>query len=418
MKKEASRRKGKTREYSTIILFVVFFIGLSVLLYPTVSDYYNSFHESRAVASYETAVAQMDNAEFAKYREAAQRYNAALREKEPVYHNGAPEDSTYGGILDVTGNGMMGYIEIPLLRVRLPIYHGTAETVLAIATGHLEGSSLPVGGAGTHSVITGHRGLPSAKLFTSLDKLELGDVFTLSVLDEVLTYQVDDIAIVEPLQTEPLNIIEGEDYCTLVTCTPYGVNSHRLLIRGTRITTAIPVRVTADASLLDPVFVAPAVAAPILLALLVLLLWQPPKRRESEADVAAALLGAETLASGKADGVEEAVVGDAGGVDDLFAGTDKKHADGVTEEDDELFVADSVDGDGEALDVNEHDELFGADGFEKAGESDCVLAGDEIKDMGENDATVGKETKAADGADDDLETLDLSEFPQDAYTED
>ncbi len=185
----------------------------------------------------------------------------------------------YLELLNVSGLGIMGYIEIPEISVRLPVYHGTDESVLQIAVGHLEWSSLPVGGESSHCVLSGHRALPSAKLFTDLDKLREGDIFMLRVLDEVLTYEVDKISIVEPSQVSALQVIEGEDLCTLVTCTPYGINTHRLLVRGHRIENIAEsrsIRVTADAIQIEPLIVAPIVAVPILLLLLVLLLL--PKR--------------------------------------------------------------------------------------------------------------------------------------------
>ena len=191
----------------------------------------------------------------------------------------------YFDLLNVTGNGIMGYIDIPKIGVELPIYHGTSEGVLQIAVGHIQGTSLPTGGEGTHCVLSAHRGLPSAKLFTDLDKMTEGDTFTLNVIDRVLTYQVDQILIVLPSEVEPLYTVEGEDYCTLVTCTPYGINSHRMLVRGTRIDNVEEVkvrRVTADAIQIEPIIVAPFVAAPMLLALLVLLLFPKPQKNRRQ----------------------------------------------------------------------------------------------------------------------------------------
>ncbi len=258
---------------STILLLLVFLIGLSLLLYPTVSDWWNSFHQSRAIAGYAEAVANLDDVSYAQYWTDAQAYNETLTGNNHRYQPTEEESAQYESLLNISGNGIMGYIEIPAIGVSLPIYHGTEDTVLQIGVGHIEGSSLPVGGEGTHCVLSGHRGLPSAKLFTDLDKLVVGDVFILRVLDEVLTYEVDQIHIVEPDDLELLEIEEGQDLCTLVTCTPYGVNSHRLLVRGHRIEnqeSASSIRVTADAMQIEPVLVAPVVAAPMLL---ILLLW-------------------------------------------------------------------------------------------------------------------------------------------------
>lgn len=260
---------------STIVLLLVFLIGLSLLLYPTLSDYWNSFHQTQAIAGYAEAVSEMDETSYEQILAEAQSYNETLRSNNHRYHPTEEETAQYENLLNISGNGIMGYIEIPAIGVSLPIYHGVEDTVLQIAIGHIEGSSLPVGGPGTHCVVSGHRGLPSAKLFTDLDKLAVGDTFLLRVLDEVLTYEVDQIHIVKPHEVDLLEIEEGQDLCTLVTCTPYGVNSHRLLVRGHRIEnqeSASAIRVTADAMQIEPVLVAPAVAAPMLLILLIGLL--------------------------------------------------------------------------------------------------------------------------------------------------
>lgn len=268
---------------STILLLVVFLTGLSLLLYPTVSDYWNSLHQSRAIATYAEQVAELDDESYQQTWADAKAYNAALADKKTRLVPTEEDTAYYESLLDVTGNGIMGYIEIPSIGVSLPIYHGVEDTVLQIAIGHIEGTSLPVGGIGTHCVVSGHRGLPSAKLFTDLDKLAEGDVFLLRVLDEVLTYEVDQIHIVEPHEVDLLNISETEDLCTLITCTPYGVNSHRLLVRGHRIEnikSASSIRVTADAMQVEPVLVAPLVAAPILLVMLIALLMSTGRKRK------------------------------------------------------------------------------------------------------------------------------------------
>lgn len=273
--------KRRTNHLTTIILIVVLIVGLSLLLYPSVSDYWNSFHSSKAISSYAETVANLDKEQYEDMWSAAQAYNQTLAARSTNFALTDEQKEEYENLLDVSGVGIMGYIEIPELGVTLPIYHGTEEAVLQIAAGHLEWSSLPVGGAGSHCVISGHRGLPSAKLFTDLDKLQEGDTFMLRVLDEVLTYEVDKISIVEPSQVSDLQIVAGKDLCTLVTCTPYGINTHRLLVRGHRIENAQEskvVRVTADALQIEPLLVAPVVAAPLLLFLLVLLFL--PKRQE------------------------------------------------------------------------------------------------------------------------------------------
>ena len=271
----------KKRNLITVLLFVIFLAGLSLLLYPSVSDYWNSLHQTRAIANYTEEVAVLDQELYQEMWDAAQSYNAALAERRNTYTLSDEQMREYESLLDLSGLGIMGYIEIPEIDCSLPVYHGTEESVLQIAVGHIEWTSLPVGGEGTHCVLSGHRGLPSAKLFTNLDKLEPGDVFLLRILDEVLTYEVDQILIVEPQDTSALQIVKGKDYCTLMTCTPYGVNTHRLLVRGHRIDNieqAHSVRVTADAVQIEPTLVAPIVAIPILLLLLIALLL--PKRQK------------------------------------------------------------------------------------------------------------------------------------------
>lgn len=267
---------------TTILLILILLIGLSLLLYPTFADWWNSMHQSRAIASYADQVANLDQDRYAEIWEAAIAYNEALTERSNSYLLSEEQKAEYEALLNVGGSGIMGYVEIPYIGVTLPIYHGTSEAVLQVAVGHLEWTSLPTGGESTHCVISGHRGLPSARLFTDLDKLEVGDVFMMRILDQVLTYEIDQIRIVEPHETKDLLIVEGGDYCTMVTCTPYGINSHRLLVRGRRIENleeARIVHVTADAMQIEPILVAPVVAAPMLLVLL-LGLMIPRKRRE------------------------------------------------------------------------------------------------------------------------------------------
>ena len=275
--------KKKGNHLITILLVLIFLLGLSLLLYPAVSDYWNSKHQTRAIAVYSEEVSGLDKEQYQALWAGAAAYNASLRERDNAYLLTEEQKAAYEQLLNVSGLGIMGYIEIPSIDCSLPIYHGTEESVLQIAIGHLEWSSLPVGGESTHCVLSGHRGLPSAKLFTNLDKLQEGDVFMLRVLDEVLTYEVDQILIVEPQEIAALQITEGEDYCTLVTCNPYGINSHRLLVRGHRIENAPEarlVRVTADAVQIEPLLVAPIVALPMLLLLLILLLL--PKRPKND----------------------------------------------------------------------------------------------------------------------------------------
>ncbi len=271
----------KRNRISTIILILVFFLGLSVLLYPSVSNWWNSRVQSRAVMTYENILADMTGEENAALLREAEEYNARLRKiSYPFMYYDRVEG--YDDCLNVGGNGIMGYITIEKIGVQMPIYHGVSEAVLNTAVGHLPGSSLPTGGAGTHSVFSAHRGLPSARLFTDLDKLEEGDEFTLTVLDRVLTYQVDQILIVLPDEVDSLYVSEGKDYCSLVTCTPYGINSHRLLVRGVRVENAAEkphIYVSNDAYRIDPLIVAPVVAAPMLLLLLVGLLIRYRRRK-------------------------------------------------------------------------------------------------------------------------------------------
>lgn len=268
------------RKLSTMLLILVFFAGLSLLLYPSLSDYWNSFHASQAVATYSEEVRNLNADKYDRLIREAREYNAALPGRYKAFFLSESDRSTYNALLDVNGTGVMGYIEIPTIQISLPIYHGTEDEVLQIAVGHLDWSSLPVGGEGTHCVLSGHRGLPSAKLFTNLDKLVAGDKFVIRVLDEVMTYEVDQILIVEPNDLSALAIEKGKDLCTLVTCTPYGVNSHRLLVRGHRVENeSEEIRVTSDAIKIDPLIVAPAVALPMLLALLFILLVSGKKKK-------------------------------------------------------------------------------------------------------------------------------------------
>ena len=278
--------KKKNNNWTTVFLVLLLLAGVSLLLYPSLSDYWNSMHQTRAIASYAETVSQLDTAQYDEMWKAAQDYNRSLAQRETAIALTDEQKAAYESLLDVSGLGVMGYIEIPEIDCSLPIYHGTEESVLQVAVGHLEWSNLPVGGEGTHCVLSGHRGLPSAKLFTNLDKLAVGDTFLLRVLDEVLTYEVDQILIVEPEQVDALGIVPGEDYCTLVTSTPYGINTHRLLVRGHRVENtpeAARMHVTADATQFDPLLVAPVLAIPVLLLLLMILLV-PKRRRKSRED--------------------------------------------------------------------------------------------------------------------------------------
>lgn len=272
------------KHLSTIALVLVLLVGLSLMLYPTVSDRWNAAHQSRAIATYSQTVAELDHTRYDELLAQAQAYNATLTNRIDRFMMTDEERAVYEGVLDVSGTGIMGYIEIPRIDCSLPIYHGTSEGVLQIAIGHIEGSSLPTGGLGTHCVLSGHRGLPSARLFTSLDKMEAGDTFMLHVLDETLTYEVDQILIVEPQDVSALELDPLADLCTLVTCTPYGINSHRLLVRGHRIETVVeaaPVVVTSDAVRVEGWKVAVAVAAPLLALFVLVSLLMPGKKKRA-----------------------------------------------------------------------------------------------------------------------------------------
>jgi len=256
-------------------------IGLSLLLYPTVSDYWNSFTQSRALTSYAEQIAHIDTDKYNQIWSDARDYNESISERRNIYLLDEEQQEKYESLLNVGGNGIMGYIDIPVIDCVLPIYHGTSESVLQIAVGHLDWTSLPVGGESTHCVLSGHRGLPSAKLFSELDKVMVGDYFTLNILDEVLTYEVDQIRIVLPEETSDLLIEEGKDFCTLVTCTPYGVNSHRLLVRGHRVDNieqAQEVRITSDAVIVEKLIVVPFVLVPILVIVFAWLMFGGKKR--------------------------------------------------------------------------------------------------------------------------------------------
>lgn len=270
----------------TILLVLIFFVGLAVMLYPTISDYINQRNQTRVVNSYAQQVDGLSDADYTAYFDAADVFNQEIAaDPDALYH--ADHFSTYSTTLDVTGTGIMGYITIPRIGVELPIYHGTSDAVLQVAAGHLEGTSLPVGGESTHAVISAHRGLPSAKLFTNLDQLEVGDTFTITVLDRVLTYEVDQISIVLPTETDNLKVVDGKDYVTLMTCHPYGINSHRLLVRGRRIETPDKlkhIRVTADAIKIEPIITAPIMALPLLLVLLLWLLFSNRKRKSTRGE--------------------------------------------------------------------------------------------------------------------------------------
>jgi sortase A len=272
------------KHWPTILLLVVLVVGLSLLLYPSISNYWNTLHSTRAIANYSQQVAELTDDEYQTLLEEAQAFNEMLSRRQTFNLTlSADQQDTYYTLLS-DRLSVMSYIEIPSINCSLPIYHGTDDAVLTAGVGHLEGSSLPIGGESTHCVLSGHRGLPSAKLFTDIALLDIGDIFILQTLGETLTYEVDQIRIVEPDDISDLQIVEGEDLCTLVTCTPYGVNSHRLLVRGHRVEnqkSSNAIRVTADAIQVEPVVVAPFAAVPIL-AVMILWVFYSPKRNRSK----------------------------------------------------------------------------------------------------------------------------------------
>jgi len=266
------------KNFTTILLFLVFFVGLCLLLYPSFADYWNSLHQSRMIAGYVDQISNVNTEDYKELWDNAVNYNKTLLSRSNRYNLTEEQQDLYEELLDVSGTGVMGYIEIPTIKCTLPVYHGTDHSVLQIAIGHIDWTSLPTGGLSTHCVLSGHRGLPSAKLFTDLDRLVEGDVFILRILNEVLTYEVDHIRIVDPDDVEFLHIEEGEDLCTLVTCTPYGINSHRLLVTGHRIDNLPETRaihLTSEALTVEPMVVAPLVAIPVIILLLMLLLIPP-----------------------------------------------------------------------------------------------------------------------------------------------
>ena len=276
------------RKHKTVIFLTLgFLVGICILLYPAFSDFWNSKTQSRAITDYESVLDKLQENDYNAIFERAHAYNKALYEtKYPLMdYKNVPG---YYDTLHITDNDMIGYLKIDRIGVELPIYHGTSDDVLNRGVGHLEGSSLPVGGENTHSVMSAHRGLPSSKLFTDLDRMEIGDTFQIIILDQVLTYQVDFIKVIEPTDVSDLQIIEGGDYCTLFTCTPYGINTHRLLVRGVRIETIKEkpiIYVSNEAFRIEPLLVTPAVAAPMLLVLLIHLLVkyrEPPKTTQQK----------------------------------------------------------------------------------------------------------------------------------------
>ena len=290
-------QKWIKKNWSNLALIGVFIVGLLIFLYPTISDYWNSYHASRAIMTYSDTVSNMNEEEYQKEINDALEYNYRLAQKGIDWNTDDMDLTEYNSILDISDASIMGYVKIDKIKVTLPIYHTVDEAVLQVGVGHLENTSLPVGAKsydiekgvvtdstdGSHCVLSGHRGLPSAKLFSDLDKLNEGDIFTIYVLGETYSYQVDQIRVVLPSDVQEIKIVPGQDYCTLQTCTPYGINTHRLLVRGKRVKTpAGEVAVSGDASLVDGKYVAPFIAAPIIIVLVTVVLFGNKKPRKGE----------------------------------------------------------------------------------------------------------------------------------------
>ena len=278
-------KKKKSHRATNFILVLILLVGAGIAGYPAFSDYWNSMHQSRAIMGYAERVAELSNEEYKEVLDAALDYNRQLADSPNQWKMNDEQMDDYDGQLNVDGTGNMGFISIPKIDVNLPIYHGTSDAVLQTSIGHIDGTSLPVGSVhpdldefdevefGSHSVLSGHRGLPSAKLFSDLDAVEIGDIFYLTILDQTLTYHVDQIKVIVPEDSSDLVIFPGKDYCTLMTCTPYGINTHRLLVRGVRVENdreLVDVRVTADALAIDPLYVVPFIAGPVLF---LMILW-------------------------------------------------------------------------------------------------------------------------------------------------
>ena len=286
--------KKKSHRVSNTILVLILLAGMAIAAYPAFSDYWNSMHQTRAIQSYAERVAELDNEAYTAVWEAALDYNRRLAENPNPWAMEDEDIEDYERQLNVDGTGNMGFISIPKIDVNLPLYHGTSDAVLQTSIGHIDGTSLPAGSVhpdpddfskveyASHSVLSGHRGLPSAKLFSDLDAMEVGDVFYLTILDQTLTYQVDKISVILPEDSSELSLFPGKDYCTLMTCTPYGINTHRLLVRGVRVENdkeLLDVRVTADALKVEPLYVVPFIAAPVLLLLILWVVLFPGKKK-------------------------------------------------------------------------------------------------------------------------------------------
>ena len=283
------KKKGLKKQIPNIVFGVIFLIGIAIFLYPSVSNYINSQHQSKAISNYDEAISNMTQEDYSKFWEEAYKYNEALAQRAMNFTLSDEELEEYNSVLNPTGTGIIGYIEIENIGVNLPIYHGTSESVLQTGIGHLEGTSFPTGTSSTHAVLSGHRGLPSSKLFTDLDQMIVGDTFLLHIMDQTFAYQVDNISIVLPEEVTGLAIVNGEEYVTLVTCTPYGVNTHRLLVRAKRVdyNEETKLIVPADATRYGNMIIAPFIGAPMLLIafIIFMVMTRKPKKKAAKTEV-------------------------------------------------------------------------------------------------------------------------------------
>lgn len=277
--KKKEKRKGL---WITIILLIILAAGLYIFFYPAVSDQINRYRQDKIITDYKGSISRTDEETCQQMLREAEAYNRKLLRRSGRFEADEQEDAEYRSILNADRNGVMGYIEIPKIGLQLPIYHGATDRVLQDAIAHTEGSSLPVGGAGTHAVISGHTGMPSAKLFTDIDQLTRGDHFRIHILNRVLTYEVDQIRTVLPEGVDDLVIDPKEDYCTLVTCTPYGINTHRLLVRGTRVPDEGQEDTPADTPETDTLLRILFTAVPVMTAAVIILVILAVKRKRKD----------------------------------------------------------------------------------------------------------------------------------------
>lgn len=274
------------RRISNFILLFIFFIGLSASLYPAIGNYWNSKTQTEAIIDYEKMLENMPKEDYTTLFQSAEQYNKKLLNLDnPLTEYTKLSD--YNDILDLDGTGMMGYITIEKIQAELPIYHGTSEAVLSKAAGHLEGSSFPIGEKGSHTVISAHRGMPTAVLFTYLDRLEVGDTFSVTILNRTTVYEVDQIRIVDPDDISELSLNRNEEYCTLITCTPYGINTQRLLVRGKSSETVLKknIYISTEAYRIKPLIIMPVIAVPILFVLMMTVIFKPVRKKDTGEDI-------------------------------------------------------------------------------------------------------------------------------------